>query len=121
MEFICVYWAVFVYGFADDVQDMAQRCVVYGYYDGCVGIGHFLSPHETLGRVYRDGVHGVLVEMLRNFQNQLLVVVVGFQRVQDRWQMLVKLYVDDGADYLGHFVFCVRHVQFLVWLERFCV
>ena len=52
-------------------------------------------------RVHRDRAHGVLAEMLGDFEHQAVALVVGLQRVQDRRQMAVELHVDDGADDLG--------------------
>ena len=42
------------------------------------------AADETFGRVHRDGAHGVLAEVLGDFEDQPLAVVVGFKRVQDR-------------------------------------
>jgi hypothetical protein len=64
------------------------------------------AAHEALGRVHRDGAHGVFAKVLRHLENQALAVVVGFQRVQDLGQVVVELHVDDGADDLRDFAFC---------------
>ena len=103
--------ALLVDRLADDVQDAAQRGVAHGHHDRPVGVGHFLAADQTFGRVHRDRADGVLAEVLRDFQNQLLAVVVGGQRVQDLRQVIVELHVNHGADDLGHFAFCVCHVS----------
>ncbi len=42
-------------------------------------------------------------EMLRDFQHQPVALVAGFERVQNRRQMVLELHVDDGADNLSDF------------------
>ena len=61
-----------------------------------------LAAHQTFGRVHGDDAHGVLAEMLGDFEHQPVAAVLGLQRVQDRRQMPVELHVDDGADDLAH-------------------
>ncbi len=48
-----------------------------------------------------------LAQMLGNFQHQPDAAVLGFQRVQDRRQMVFELHVDDRADDLSDFSDCV--------------
>ena len=52
-------------------------------------------------------------EVLRNLENQAVALVLGFQRVEDRRQMIVEMNVDDGADDLGDTSDIVRHGQSL--------
>ena len=40
-------------------------------------------------------------EMLRNFENEALPLVLGLERVQNRRKVIAELYVDDRADHLG--------------------
>jgi hypothetical protein len=40
------------------------------------GVGHFLAAGQTVGRVHRDGAHGVLAEVLRNFENERLPLLL---------------------------------------------
>ena len=68
---------------------------------------HFLAAHQALGGVHRDGAHGVLAEMLRDFEHQAVAAVLGLERVQDRRQVILELHVDDGADDLGDLSDCV--------------
>jgi hypothetical protein len=37
---------------------------------GVAGVGHFLAAHQTFGRVHGDGAHGVLAQMLGDFEHQ---------------------------------------------------
>jgi hypothetical protein len=55
--------------------------------DRLAGVGHFLAANEAFGRVHGDGAHGVLAQMLRNFENQAVAVVRRLQRVQDRGRL----------------------------------
>jgi hypothetical protein len=75
---------------ADDVEDAAERLGADGHGNLGAGVGHFLAAGQTVGRVHRDGADGVLAEVLRNFQNELLAVIAGLQRVEDRGQRLER-------------------------------
>jgi hypothetical protein len=61
-----------------------------------------LAADEAFGRVHGDGAHGVFAEVLGDFEDEAVAVVVGLQRVQDLRQVAVELHVDDGADDLGN-------------------
>ena len=63
---------------------------------------HFLTAHETVGRVHRDGANRALAEMLRYFQDEAVALVLRLKRVQDRGERAVELHVDDGSGYLPH-------------------
>ena len=56
---------------------------------------------RPFGNVHRDAAHGVLAEMLRDFEHEAVAVVGRLQRVEDRRQFALELHVDDGADHLG--------------------
>ena len=86
---------------ADYVHDAAKRAVANRHRDRDAGIRHLLSADEPFRRVHRDGAHCRLAEMLGDFQHQTGTLVLGFQRVQDRWQMPFELHIDDGADDLS--------------------
>jgi hypothetical protein len=65
---------------------------------------HRLAAGQALGGVHGDGAHGVLAQVLGDFEHQAeglagpLVGVGGLQRVEDRGQVAFELDVDDGAD-----------------------
>ncbi len=109
--FLGVDRAALVYRFADDVDDPAQGRVAHRHRDRTVHVGHFLATHETFGRVHGDAAHGVFAQVLRHFQNQSLSVVVGFQRIEDRGQMVIEMHVTNGADDLRDFAFSLGHVS----------
>src|SRR5262249_15890137 len=70
-------------------------------------VGHVLPAHQTFGRVHSDSAYRRLAQMLCDFQHQTLVVVRGFERIQDRRKVILELHVDDGADDLRDFSDCV--------------
>src|SRR3546814_14944489 len=55
------------------------------------------SSDLAVGRVHRDRADGVLAEVLRDFEDETVAVVVGFERVQNRGELTGELDVDDGA------------------------
>ena len=69
-----------------------------------------LAADQTFGRVHGDGADGVFAQVLRDFQHQLLAVVVCRQRVQNCGQVVVELHVNDGADHLRDFTSGLCHV-----------
>ena len=77
---------------------------------GLAGVDDLLAAHQAFGDVHGDGAHGVLAEMLGDFEHQAVAMVVGLQRVQDRRQVAVELDVDHGADDLGDAADCFGHV-----------
>jgi hypothetical protein len=106
---VCLDRALFVNRLADHVQDAAQSGAADGNRNRLAGICHGLTAHQTFGGVHRDGANSALTKVLRHFEDQLLAIVIGFQRVQDRWQVAVKVNVHHGADDLGHFAICFCH------------
>ena len=98
--------ALFVHRLADDVQDAAQRGVAHRHRNRRAEVLHRGATDQTFGRVHGDGADGVLAQMLRDFQNQTLAVVVRLERVQDRRKRPIELHVDDGADHLRDFALC---------------
>ena len=88
----------FVDRLADDVDDAAETFLADRNHDRSAGVGDLLAANEAFGHVHRDAAHRVFAEMLGDFENQAVAVVLGFERVQDLRQMTVELDVDDGAD-----------------------
>ncbi len=88
-------------GFADHVDDAPERAVADRHRDRLAGVGDLLAAHQALARIHGDGAHGQFAEVLRNLEHQAVALVLGFQRVEDRRQMIVEMNVDDGADDLG--------------------
>ena len=97
----------------------------------CTGIEDFLAANQTFGGVHCNRAHRVLAQVLRHFQNQPVAQIVGFQRVQDRRQVILEGDVDHGADNLCYRALdarcvdcggsCLSHVITLLieLLERF--
>ena len=93
--------AGFVDRLADDVDDAAEQAGADRHRDRRAGVAHFLAAHQTFAGIHGDGAHGVLAELLGDFEHQAMALVRGFQRIEDRRQVFVELHVDDGADDLG--------------------
>ena len=97
--------AGFVDRLADDVHDAAEGGGTDRHADRRAGVDHWLAARQAFGGVHGDGAHGVLAQMLGDFEHQAeglagpLVGVGGLQRVQDRRQVALELDVDDGADH----------------------
>ncbi len=90
-----------VHGLADDVHDASEGFFTDRNGNRLAGIGHFLAAHQTLCGVHGDGPDGVFSEVLGHFEDQPVAVVLGFERVEDGWQIIVERHVDDGADNLS--------------------
>ncbi len=111
---VCLDLAFFVNRVARDVHDAAQSRLADGNRDWLAKVGDGLTANQTLGRFHCDGTDGVLAQVLRNFENNAVAVVVRFECVQDRWQRAVERYVDNGPDDLTDFPdACVAHGVFL--------
>ena len=91
----------FVDRLADHVHDTAQGAVANRHHDRCIGVDHFLTAHQTLGGVHRDGTYRVFAQVLSNFEHKTRALVVNFKSVQDQRQVVIELDVDNGADDLG--------------------
>ena len=75
---------------ADHVHDAAQGLFADGNGDRLAGVDHFLAAHQTFGRIHGDGAHGVLAEMLGDFEHEAVAVIVGLERVQDLRQLIAR-------------------------------
>ena len=80
---------------------------------GRPGVGDLGAAREAFGGVHGDAADRVFAQVLRDFEDQRLAVVVGFQRVQDRRQVVVELNVDDGADDLRDLALSFCHCSCL--------
>ena len=69
---------------------------------GRTGVVNNLTADQTFGRVHGDRADGVFTEVLRNFENEAVAEIVGFQRVQNlRQNTTIEGNVDNGADNLA--------------------
>ena len=62
--------AGFVDRLADDVHDAPERAFADRHRDRRAGVGHFLAAHQAFGNVHGDAAHGVLAEVLRDFEHE---------------------------------------------------
>jgi hypothetical protein len=97
----------FVDDVADDVHDAAQNFRTDRNGDGIARVDDFRTACQTVGHVHRDAAHCVFAKVLRDFENEALAIIVGFQRVQNAGDIaLIELYVHDRAENLEDPAFC---------------
>src|SRR5690606_29793929 len=89
--------ARFVHRLADNIHNPAQGRFADWHDDRAARVRHGLSANETFGGVHGDGAHGVFAQVLRDFQNQAVAVIVRLERIQNGGKLTVELHVDDGA------------------------
>ena len=93
---------------ADDVEDAPQALRADRHGDGPAGVAHHHPADEAVGGVHGDGADGVLAEVLRDLEREVVLGArdagVGeLEGVQDLRELaLGELDVDDGADDLDH-------------------
>ena len=93
----------FINRLTDDVNDTAQCRFPDRYGNRRTSIGHFLTAHQTFGRVHRNGANSTLAQMLCHFENQTNIAILRFQRIQNFRQFAVKLHIDNRTDDLADF------------------
>ncbi len=86
---------------AHHVHDTAQGRFAHGHGNRLAAVDHFLAAHQTFGGIHGNGAHGVLAEMLGNFEHEAVAVIVGHKRVQDFRQLITELNVDHGSHHLA--------------------
>ena len=99
-----------IHRLTDHVQDPAQSGTAHGNGNWTGSIGHLLTANQTFGRVHSDGTNCALAQVLGNFEHQRLAAIVCCQSVQNLRQIAIKLNVNNGADHLSDFAFCICHV-----------
>ena len=88
----------------DDVQDAPQALGPDGHRDGGAGVAHFHAADEAVGGVHRDGADGVLAEVQRDLEGQVVLGgrdagVRHLEGVQDLRELApLELDVHDGPD-----------------------
>ena len=113
--------ARFVDQVADDVHDASERTLADRHRNRAAGVSDLLAADEPFRRVHGDAPQRVLAELLSDFENEPVAVVVRHERVQNSPQIAVKRHVDDGADHLRDPTGCVRdnrHFDVLVHFFR---
>ena len=73
------------------------------------------ASYKTVGASHRDTADNVVADVLSNLDNELLTVVVNFDRIEQIRQTVGrKLYIENCADYLNdgaNVFFCHLFVQ----------
>ena len=85
---------------ADDIHDPPERAGTDRNRYRLAGVGDLLAARQSFRRVHRDAAHGILAEVLRDFEHEARAIVHCFERVEDSRQIALELHVDDGADHL---------------------
>ena len=88
----------FVHRLADDIDDAAKARLAYRHRDWASGIPDRLAADKAFGNVHRDAAHRIFAKMLRDFKDQAVAAIVGFERVEDFRQIAVEFHIDDGAN-----------------------
>jgi len=91
-------WTTFIDGLTNDVHDASQCFGTDWDTDGRAGISDFLATNQTLCSVHSNGTDGVFSQVLGDFKNQARLASLDFEGVQDWWQVVVELHVNDGTD-----------------------
>jgi hypothetical protein len=68
-----------------------------------------LPANQAFGRVHGHGAHRGFAEVLGHFKDKALAVVLRFQRVENRRQVVSELHVNDRADDLFDMSNVIRH------------
>ena len=105
----CVNWvrlcsanrATLVNWLTNHVHDAAKRHGANRHRNLRASVADWLATCQALGRVHSDRTDGVFAQMLRNFKDQAVAVIVGFKRRQNRWQLASEGDVDNSADDLA--------------------
>lgn len=93
-----VDWTTLIDGLTNDVDDTAESLSTDGNTNGRASVDDLLATNQTLCSVHGDGTHGVLTQVLGNFQDQARGATLDFECVQDWWKIVIELDVDDGTD-----------------------
>ncbi len=89
-----------VHRLADHVHDPAERLFTDRHGDRLAGVHDLLAPHQTFGDVHRDGADGVFAQVLGDFEDEAIAMVLRLERVQNGWQLVGEMHVDDSARHL---------------------
>ena len=114
--FICLDRAALINSFAYHIHDAAKGFRTDRHANGIPRIRHFLSADQTFGRIHGNCPDSVFTQMLRHLQHKPLAIILTMQCIQDIGEFSLKLYVYDGAQYLGDFadILCHFHAPYRV-------
>jgi len=65
-----------IHGAADHVQNSAEAFFAHGDGDRSAGILGFHPSHQTVGDIHGDAANNIVAQMLRDFNNQVILLVV---------------------------------------------
>merc|ERR1711862_884603 len=85
-------------GLTNDVDDSTKSLRSHGDHDGIAGVVDNLASNQTLCTIHGNGSDGVLSQVLGNLQDELGLTVLNLQGVEDLWESIFKLDVNNGSD-----------------------
>ena len=85
-------------GFTNDVDDPAKSLRSHGDHDGIASVVDNLASNQTLCTIHGNGSDGVLSQVLGNLQDELGLTVLNLQGVEDLWESIFKLDVNNGSN-----------------------
>jgi len=77
-----------VNGLTSDVHDTTKGTVANGNLNGGTSVGGLGTSNETLGTVHGNASDNVLTQMLSDFEDQLLVAVLGCNSVENSRELV---------------------------------
>lgn len=93
--------AAFVDGLSNHINNSTESLSAHGHEDGGTSVLHFLTSHESFGRVKSNSSDVVASQMLGNFEHESVRGSLDLEGVENRREVAVELHVDDGSDDLG--------------------
>ena len=90
--------------FSNNIDDTSKSIGSDGHLNGSSRVRALLSTDETIGTFHGNGTDRVLTEMLSDLKDETLVSLGYFdlESVENLWELLVKLHVDNGSNDLRH-------------------
>ncbi len=103
---VCCDVAALVDWLANNVHDTAESSRTNWNRDRCTCVRDWLTANETLCGVHSDCTNCALTEVLSNFENQTVAVILSFESVQNIRQFAFEFHVDNSADNLADATGC---------------
>jgi hypothetical protein len=97
-----INWSTLVNWLSNNVDNPAKKTRADWHLDWGFGVNTYLAANETIGGVHSNGTNGVLSKMLGDLKNNADIVILNLKSVQDRWELAIKLNVNNGANDLSH-------------------
>eukprot|EP00056_Hartaetosiga_gracilis_P017347 m.7005 g.7005 ORF g.7005 m.7005 type:complete len:506 (+) comp5634_c0_seq1:128-1645(+) len=83
---------------SNNIHNTTKGSSSNGNCDGSASIRHSLSTNKTFCTIHSNCTHCVFTQMLSNFKNKSLFVIVDFEGIEDRWQVRVEFHINNGTN-----------------------